>query len=135
MAALLAEKAYQCGYAVYILCESASNAAQLDALLWDYREDACLPHQRYEPQTYNPHIPIQIGDLSMTECPPAHILINMSQEVPTFYQAFQSVIELVPDEVVRRQKAREKYRFYQRAKEQLVTQNVLGIPELPVFLG
>ena len=133
MTAFLAEKAYQRSYSVYILCESATYAAQLDAQLWNYREDACLPHQRYSPQTYNPHIPIQIGDLNLTDHPPAHILINMSQQAPAFYRDFQCVIELVPDEAGRRQKAREKYRFYQRADEQLVTQNISGIPELPVL--
>lgn len=43
-AARLADKAYQQGDRVCILCDSARQAEELDDLLWQFRPDAFIPH-------------------------------------------------------------------------------------------
>lgn len=123
-ACLLAEQAYQQGSSVYFLTESSAHAKQLDALLWTYCDDICLPHQCYDPNT-DPLLPIQIG-YDMSAYPQTEILVNMSPSVPVFYLAFKRVIELIPEDKRRKQQGREKYRYYQHEGCEVVTQRVEG---------
>ena len=132
-ACLLAEKAYRRNLSVYFLCESSQHAKQLDTLLWNYAEDSFLPHQLYSPDSdsHANSIPLQIGHKTISTCPQAQLLINMSHCVPTFYGQFNCIIELISNEPKQRQAGREKYRHYQREGCELLTQEVGIAPELP----
>jgi len=115
MACLLTEKAYRLGHSIYLLTQTQEDAQLLDALLWSYRDDAWLPHQLCT-ATEPANIPVQIGYMQMPgQHPVADILMNTSHAIPTFYEQYQQVIELVPQQPALRQAGRERYRFYQRA--------------------
>jgi DNA polymerase-3 subunit chi len=129
-ACLLAEKAYRRNFSAYFLCESLQHAKRLNERLWHYAEDYFLPHQLYSGAP-NSHIPMQIGYRTISTCPQAELLINMSGSVPAFYSQFTCVIELISNETKHRQAGREKYRHYQREGCKLLTQEVGIALDLP----
>ncbi|MEZ5578324.1 MAG: DNA polymerase III subunit chi [Candidatus Competibacteraceae bacterium] len=43
----LADKAYGLGHTVYLFTASEARAAALDDLLWTFRQDSFVPHERY----------------------------------------------------------------------------------------
>lgn len=107
----LIEKIYKQRHRIYVYTDQQQEAHALDELLWTYREDSFLPHNLYGegPDTAPP---IQIG---FNQIPENHrdILINLSQTVPTFFQQFSRILELVPQDENMQKCARERYRYYQ----------------------
>jgi DNA polymerase-3 subunit chi len=47
LACRLADKAYSLGHTVYLFASSEARAAALDDLLWTFRQDSFIPHERY----------------------------------------------------------------------------------------
>jgi DNA polymerase-3 subunit chi len=114
----LIEKIYT-QHDIYIHLQSKEAAEYFDNLLWCYREDSFLPHQIYDASDNNPP-PIQIGYQANL---PQHkaTLINLHQEVPSFYQDFNRLIEIVFSEPTMQQLARERYKQYRDQGHELVT--------------
>ena len=136
----LVEKAYTLGHPVYLHTASASMARHLDGLLWTYRQDTFLPHALVEDVL--PPIPsILIGDdrgpevvgipiesllasmhtllrpttnLPPWEGPPAvgAVLINLAAMVPSFFQHFARVAELVDQEPEVLKAGRARFTYY-----------------------
>lgn len=97
---------------IYIQTSSRVEAERFDALLWTYRDDSFLPHNIYSPLDDVPP-PISIG-FDDAEAPDEHndILINLSREIPSFYDQFNHVIEIVSSDPLVQQLARERYKQY-----------------------
>jgi len=60
LACRLADKAYSLGHTVYVLAGSEAQAAALDDLLWTFRQDSFIPHERY-PLVGEESSPVLIG--------------------------------------------------------------------------
>jgi DNA polymerase-3 subunit chi len=106
----LADKAYHLGQRVYIQAASPEQAQQLDDLLWTFTSASFLPHG-IVPQAAPEDHPILIGH----DAEPQGIedlLINLSPQVPPFFNRFERVMELVEGSEAGRQLGREHYRFY-----------------------
>lgn len=92
----LLEKAYEQNHQVFICAETMAQAAQLNDLLWTFKDISFVPHHLAgTPGAITP--PIQIGDGS-TLPPHRDILINLHAEVPAFFDQFDRVIEMVLNE-------------------------------------
>ncbi|TAK74909.1 MAG: DNA polymerase III subunit chi [Gammaproteobacteria bacterium] len=105
----LLEKAYADQQSIYIHTTNKEEADRIDHFLWTYRDDSFLPHHLYQPGEVFP-APIQIG---FTETPPSQTtLFNLTRGVPTFYQQFPRIIEIVFSDPSVQQLARERYRYY-----------------------
>lgn len=102
----LTEKAWTLGHRVYI--HSPQRAAQLDALLWTFRDDAFLPHALSDHDAF---APIVIGD-GDEPLDTRYLLLNLSDSVPSFFSRFERVAEIVNDEPSVREAGRERFRFY-----------------------
>ena len=76
LACRLADKAYTLGHEVYILVASEAQAGALDDLLWTFRQDSFIPHERY-PLAGDEASPVLIGTILPTEAR-AYILINFT---------------------------------------------------------
>jgi DNA polymerase III subunit chi len=110
LACRLIEKAYQQKHQVYIQMQNQAEAEYFDRFLWTYRDDSFIPHNLYgDPQ--NPRPPIQIG---FDQTPEDHrdILINLSDDVPSFYQPFSRILEIILNDPAGQSRARDRYRFY-----------------------
>lgn len=110
LACRLAEKAYQRGHKVYVYTASAPEATLMDELLWTFRSGSFLPHCLF-PAAEDPCPPVLVG---CSEGPDSHrdVLINLTQEVPPFFEHFTRVVEPVDENEKNKQAARERFRIY-----------------------
>lgn len=112
VACRVAEKAWLAGHKVYIHAADAGEAAQLDELLWTFRQGSFVPHQKLAAGAPADALtPIHIG----WEGEPAvhdEVLINLAAEVPLFFSRFQRVAEIVPADDQAKQQGRARYKFY-----------------------
>lgn len=113
----LVDKAYLQKKSVYIQANSEQEAQTLDDLLWTFRDDAFIPHSLYSKS----HATIQIG---FAECPSQFndILINLTEKPLDFYQQFQRILEIVPQDC--KEIAREKFRFYRTHQCEITTHDL-----------
>lgn len=103
----LCEKAYDQQKTVYIQTTSKHDAELLDKLLWTYNDISFLPHGLSPAK-----MPIIIAYSDSSPSEKYDILVNLTQNTPTFFNQFQRVIEVVSGEETQRQAARLRYRFY-----------------------
>ena len=112
LACRLADKAYSQGHTVDLLAESEAQAAALDDLLWTFRQDSFIPHER-TPVTGVGDSPVLIG----VGLPPerkAQVLINCvsSEALPPGFERYDRVIELADQEPTVLATARARFRHY-----------------------
>lgn len=115
----LLEKCYADGKRAYVLASSLEEAERFDSLLWTFREDAFIPHALYQPA--NEFAPaIQISTSSQT-LSPQEVLVNLSDQLPTSFNQYHQVIEIVFDSPAVQQLARERFRHYREHGCELTT--------------
>ena len=104
----LIEKVYRLKRKVHVHTASSEEAESLDALLWTFKPETFIPHERYGAVLA---APIQI---CYQADPVLHqdVLINLSATIPDFFSRFTRVAEIVPQAAERRDAARENFRFY-----------------------
>jgi len=124
MVCQLCEKAIAQKMQTIIYTKSMAQAEQLDDLLWSFKAESFLVHSNESHQnnmSYSFSYPIliysEIVDKAMTESYP--FLINLSNEIPEFFQDFTRMAELVNIYPEEKQAARKRYRFYLDAGHQL----------------
>ena len=106
---LLLEAPYAQQQPIYIHTASAADADQIDKLLWTYRDDSFLAHQISGAS--DSAAPIEIGVAENTPRT-TEILVNLSNQIPAFYQQFKRVIEIVFADPAVQQNARDRFRQY-----------------------
>lgn len=119
---LLLEAPYAADQPVYVRTASADDAKQLDELLWTYRDDSFLAHQ-ITAQANAALAPIEIG-VSDAPIRKTGVMVNLTKEIPDFYQEFNRVIEIVFDEPLVQQQARERFRQYREQGCELNTHKI-----------
>lgn len=113
----LVDKAYQQKKSVYIYANSTTEAKILDDLLWTFRDDAFIPHGLYQETDDN----IQIGH-DVTPENFHDILLNLTPQPPQFFQQFQRVLEIVPQNA--KETSRQKFRFYREKQCEITTHDL-----------
>tara|TARA_E500000331_G_C17009607_1_gene605782 strand:- start:82 stop:504 length:423 start_codon:yes stop_codon:yes gene_type:complete len=105
----LIEKVYRLKHKIHVHTASNDEAEALDDLLWTFKPESFIPHERYGSVLA---APVQICHQAN---PVLHqdVLINLSASIPDFFSRFKRVAEIVPQETERRDSARESFRFYQ----------------------
>ena len=110
LACRIAEKAYKLGNRIHIHTGSAEQTQLMDDLLWTFRDGSFLPHQQ-NTSNHDKNTPITIGhtkDFSNE----ADVLINLAQDIPSFFSQFERVAELVNEDPLYKSQARDRYKFY-----------------------
>ena len=132
----LTEKIYSLGHHVHLHCASEQMAQKLDQLLWTFSELAFVPHQRVDaknpPRTGEP-APVSIGMVT-EKSDPVHcedVLVNLGDEVPTWFSRFSRVTEIVAGDTHQRHQARERYRFYRDRGYNLDMHSIKPTPSQP----
>lgn len=95
---------------IYIHAADQTQAEAIDEWLWSQELTDFIPHNLVGEGPNKPP-PVQIG----YQEPPRNqhdCLINLSTEVQTFVSYFLTCIEIVPNEEVAKEKARERYKHY-----------------------
>ncbi len=121
LACQLVDKAWHQGYRIYIQTESLMAAQRLDVMLWTLKDDSFLPHDIFP--DVSSIAPIQIGYTEQI-CQGMNVLINMTSTVPSFFEQFQRIVEIIDDTSLAREAGRKRYRFFKEKGMRLKTHDI-----------
>ena len=120
----IAEKAYLSDTPVVISTRNDAHSAELDALLWSFRDTSFIPHKI----SSDPHAaPVVLGsDPDKLGSSPAapYLVINLREKPIENLTNISRVIEIVACNETAKAAARQHYRHYQHAGCQLNTHNI-----------
>jgi len=125
-ASRLIEKVYNLGHTLYVHLENEADTLYLDEQLWKISPDSFIPHALATKATGND--PILLG-FQQTLTQPANVLVNLSGEIPSFFNRFERVAEIVPGNRTMRDKSRENYRLYQEKGCSVKSHNIKITPQ------
>lgn len=109
LACKLVEKALAQALHVYIHTDQFSTSARMDELLWTYSDLSFIPHALM-PNTER-GLKVLIGHDS--EPPePYELLINLSNEIPSFFERFERMAEVIDQEATILVAGRKRYQTY-----------------------
>ena len=106
------ENYYRVDRSIFVLAPNETLANRFDQLLWTYSDTSFLPHELLSENSGS--TPIVIGT-ELSDTYRQRVLINLTDEVPAGFDAFEEVIEVVSADPVAQQQARNRYKTY-RAK-------------------
>ena len=107
----LAEKAYRLGHRVYLLAPDLPSATELDELLWTFSQGSFVPHALLDSGAAATEHPVLVGHAE----PPDDfndVLITLAVEVPSWFNRFERVAELVGTDDPEKARARDRFRCY-----------------------
>ncbi|EKE01237.1 MAG: DNA polymerase III, chi subunit superfamily [uncultured bacterium] len=116
------EKAYTNGHTIYVHTATMDEAQNFDTQLWTFRDISFVPHEIYS-QNSTSGAPILIGYNGIAP-EKKEILINLTSEIPSFYQQFDHIIEIIPNDDQLKTAARKQYQVYQHSGYQMETFNI-----------
>jgi DNA polymerase-3 subunit chi len=107
----LAKKAFESGQRTLIFARSPEQAEQLDEKLWDFDENAFVPHQIAgdEDDAITPVLIVPPG----VQTPDRALVINLRDDAVA--GTFERVLEVVPDDETQRAGSRERWKTYKAA--------------------
>lgn len=111
----LLRKAWRQGTPVVVMAP-ANTLAALDRDLWTFEAQEFVPHLRVRP---GQAVDATLRRTPIWLCegePPSHcpkVLLNLGAELPASGEAFERIIEIVPNEAEERQRARARWRDYE----------------------
>lgn len=110
LACRLVEKAYHLGHQIYLHTDSQQQIGAMDNFLWTFRAGSFIPHQIYE-ASFDENCPVHIGSHDNLD-EGSDVLINLADEVPSFFSRFERIAEIVDQDVTTRTNGRERFKFY-----------------------
>lgn len=121
----IVDKATQQDLHVFVNATSDDEARQLDELLWTFSQGSFIPHKIVrEELAAEPLEPVLIGVNRAPGPGRWDVLINLAGEVPEFFSRYERVAEVVDANAERRERSRERYRFYRDRGYNLNTHKV-----------
>jgi DNA polymerase-3 subunit chi len=118
----LTEKAYLLNQRVHLHTDSPAAAAELDELLWTFRQGSFVPHEVARAGE-TPQSPVTIGH-GPAPPPASDVLINLAGDVPAFADACPRVAEIIAGSEEARREGRERFRLYRQAGREPATHNI-----------
>lgn len=113
----LCEKVFAQGLKVYIHTDTAEQAQYMDDLLWSFRPDSFLPHALIDTEI-DEDVTIVIGHGEQHQ-PGYDVLINLGEEVPSFFSEYPRVAEIVTAADEEKQRGRQRWSSYKEAGAEL----------------
>ncbi len=118
MVCQLCDKALAQELMVVVYTHSAAQAQQLDDLLWTCKADSFIAHKNLLNEQQDDasfSYPVLISSELTTEMSQKHpLLINLTTEIPPFFQQFERLAELVGKNDEEKESARNRYRTYRQ---------------------
>ena len=114
----LAEKAYRLNNSVHIQVADQQSAAQIDELLWTFRDGSFVPHEILQMSADKSEAPVTIGSdaLPVTDC---DLLINLSDSIAESSAAFARVAEIVTSDDESKKRSRQHFVEYRNEGHEL----------------
>jgi DNA polymerase-3 subunit chi len=130
LACLLTTQSYRQKQRCLVYCQDQDHAQQFDELLWQLPVDAFVPHN------LTGEGPVGGAPVEICWQAPAQfnrpVLINLSDHVPVFHQRFKRVIDFVPALEELKPQARQRYKQYRAAGNQLETFPASSVSDISV---
>lgn len=109
------------GRRLYIHAEDEGAASHIHRLLWTFRQGSFIPHDLMGAEETG-LTPVIIGHRQ----PPSgtlDILLNLTREVPSFFQHCTEVLEPIDQDPAVREAGRARFRHYREQGLEIVTHN------------
>jgi DNA polymerase-3 subunit chi len=107
----LAEKAYLRDLRVVILSDTLGDAQALDDLLWTFNDRSFVPHQLcMAEQASDGTTPVQLSVEPVA--PAADLLVNLAARLPSHWERYPRIAEIIDADVERRRLGRERFKTY-----------------------
>ena len=91
---------------------SSGQARELDELLWTFHQGSFVPHALWVSATDDP-VPITIGYDEPTDIDgDGDLLINLADAIPSFFDRFTRIAEIIDGTQESRRLGRERFGFY-----------------------
>lgn len=108
----LTEKIYKSGHSLFINTRDQQQNQHFDNMLWTFRDLSFIPHSLINPnQECND--PVRLAyNINPDEQHACEVLLNLADQVPTFFSSFPRVAEIVGQNGDQKKFARERFKFY-----------------------
>lgn len=121
----LARKAYtsqaRTGQKLVILCPE-QQLDEVDRELWRFSALDFIPHSKVgAPQAALSAVLLTADAAASSD---TDVLLNLTDTVPDHFARYRRLLEIVPQDEVGRERARERYRFYRERGYQLATHDM-----------
>ena len=116
------EKAYNSNHKIYIHTANLEEAQNFDTQLWTFSDISFVPHEIYD-QNSSTDTSILIG-YNKAPAEQNDILVNLTSEIIPFYQQFNHLIEVIPNDENLKVLARKRFNIYQKQGYQTEVFNV-----------
>lgn len=106
--ARLVEKIHALSHKIFIATASEAESEAIDTVLWTFRATSFVPHHIFQGE--NDAGPVLIShDKHHAQ---KAVLINLSTNIPEFYQDYARVIEIIYNDELVQQQGRQRYKMY-----------------------
>ena len=108
----LVDKAMRMGHQVLVAVDTASEASELDELLWTFKPESFIPHQCLPGDK---PAPVEIIVVPENPNPPAYhhgLLVNLGSTIPAYFSRFERLSEVVIQSPEVLKNTRDHYSFY-----------------------
>ena len=119
----LAEKAYRLKNTVHIQTANVQSAAQMDELLWTFRDGSFVPHEVLNAAGTEPASPVTIG-VEVARQGNCDLLINLTDSIPQDLPSFPRVAEIVSSDSESRNASRIRFVEYRDDGHTLETHKI-----------
>ncbi len=125
VACRIIEKAVRRDMSVYLHVEDEQEAVTMDDLLWTFRPNAFIPHERRDASSIEKADDriVLIGHGEPGNCRP-DLLVNLSSRLPTFFARYLRLAEIVSSENGAKIKSRERWKHYKERGYPLAVHNL-----------
>jgi DNA polymerase III subunit chi len=111
----LCEKAVGSGKRVHVHAPDDEVAREFDRLLWIYKQNSFVGHERIGASDDPGPASVLIGTgepLPSQRAPKCEVLVNLAPAVPAFFDRFERVLEIVAGDTATRAVSRSRFKFY-----------------------
>jgi len=108
----LTEKIYKSGHSLFINARDLKQSERFDTMLWTFRELSFIPHSlTLTDQSNTDQVQVSF-DINPNEQHSHEVLLNLADQVPSFFSSFPRVAEIVSQTGDQKKYARERFKFY-----------------------
>ena len=121
LACRVTAKADQAGHRIYLRCEDAQQANELDELLWTFSQSSFVPHQLVS--SGRSDAPVTIGH-TPPKSEDTEVIVSLTHEPIPDMGRFARIAEIVGHDSTQRESGRKRYRFYREQGLDPVTHEI-----------
>ncbi|MEX0734541.1 MAG: DNA polymerase III subunit chi [Steroidobacteraceae bacterium] len=111
----LVEKAWLKRHRVRVQFDPGGELDAFDQILWTFSDRSFVPHRRAGATDSAPPPalpPVVIADTADADAGDGDLVVNMAAAVPPGFEGYARIAEVVDADIGRRQRGRERFRFY-----------------------